>query len=106
MRTPGTPGGSIQIDPDALLTTSPQFYAASDAINEAATTLKNAVADAAAAWDGDAQKQLLTLGNNFVKNLQELASALEQIGISLYQSSQQANHVDTNNSRLYNLNAN
>lgn len=105
MHTPGS-SDSIQINPEALLSTSPQFYAASDAINAAADTLKGAIANAAAAWDGDAQKQLIELGNSFVKNLQDLAQAMEQIGISLYQSSRQASGVDGHQSRLFNINAN
>ncbi len=81
-----TGAGIFQIDPEQLFSTYPQFYAASEAISNAASSLSTAVASAAAAWDGDSQKKVQSLGNEYVKNLQALADAMNTIAGNLNQT--------------------
>jgi WXG100 family type VII secretion target len=92
---------TTQIDPEALLSTAPQFQTASDAIKNAAKSLQNAMDNAASAWDGKAQKQLTSMGGDFVTNLLNLAAALETISTNLQTASDITTDCDTQQSHRF-----
>lgn len=95
----------FQMNPDDLLATYPDFYAAGDAIRGVASKLRNAVSTAASAFDGDSQKKIQSLGNEYVTNLQELATAIDQIASRLHQTALAAQKQEDGNSRLFDLNS-
>lgn len=92
---------TFQMNPDDLSSAYPQFYAAHDAIQDAATRLQSALTTAATSWDGDAQKKLNSLGGAYVKNLQALAGAMGTIGDHLSQSANATYTVEHNNMRMF-----
>lgn len=94
-------GKTFQVNPDDLLTTYPNFYAASDDIRDAATNLSNAVIKAISAFDGDTQKKLQTLGNSCVTNLKALSGALGEIASHLQQSANATSSVEHDNMHMF-----
>ena len=88
--------GNFQASPDNLISAAPQFTAASTAIAGAASSLKTAVSNAIGSFDGDTHKNLQTLGDSCVKNLQDLANALSGIATRLNNSGNSTSTTDTN----------
>lgn len=98
-----TPGddGTFQVNPDDLIAAYPQFFAAGDAIRNALKTLNSTLKTAEASWDGDAQKNLQSLGNLYTKNLGDLAGALDEIATRLRQSANAVHTVEGSNMRMF-----
>jgi uncharacterized protein YukE len=91
----------FQANTGDLLSDVPTFRAAGDAISSATHSLNGALLTAASSWDGEGQKQLNTLGNTFVKNLQILANAMDEISTRLQNSSLLIDSTETNNSNQF-----
>lgn len=93
--------GTFQVNPDDLLSTYPQFHAAGDAIRGTANSLKDAVTKAISSFDGDTHKNLQMLGNDCVKNLQDLAGAMDEIATRLHQSALSINNTENQNTHSF-----
>lgn len=96
---------TIVISPDSLLSAAPQFYAAGNTMRNAASNLHTAIAHASSSWDGDAQKQLNSLGDSFVKNLADLAKAMDTIADNLNQGALLSRSTDEGLARLIDANS-
>jgi|SRR5579883_2808998 len=87
---------TIQANPKDLLLAAPKFSDASTAVSSAASSLKTTISTSINAFDGDTHKKLQTLGDNCVKNLQDLANALELISTRLKHSAVAIKTTDDN----------
>jgi uncharacterized protein YukE len=86
--------GKFLASPGNLISAAPQFTAATTAISGAASSLKTAVSNAIASFDGDTHKNLQTLGDSCVKNLQDLANAMDGIATRLTNSGNSTTTTD------------
>lgn len=96
--------GNFQVNPNDLSSTAPKFQDASKAIGDAASSLKTTVSNSISYFDGDTHKNLQTLGNNCVKNLQDLANAMAGIATRLQKGA--SSTTDTDNQIAHSLDPN